>query len=69
MMTAYRAAMPADKRAEFVENHPHDVTFSEALGYDHPPLTAQLNAGMRSLELDVFPDPVGGLTILTIKYK
>jgi hypothetical protein len=61
MMTAYRAAMPADKRAEFVENHPHDVTFSEALGYDHPPLTAQLNAGMRSLELDVYPDPDGGL--------
>lgn len=31
-----------------------------ALAYDHPPLTDQLDMGLRNLELDVFHDPLGG---------
>ncbi|MFN3228284.1 MAG: Ca2+-dependent phosphoinositide-specific phospholipase C [Asticcacaulis sp.] len=46
--------------ARFREEHPHGLIFSEALNYDHPDLKAQLNAGLRSLELDVNADPVGG---------
>jgi hypothetical protein len=34
---------------------------AEALDYSHPPLTAQLNAGVRQLEIDVFGDTKGGL--------
>jgi len=30
------------------------------LDYSHPPLSVQLNQGMRSLELDVYHDPEGG---------
>ncbi|WP_031425554.1 phosphatidylinositol-specific phospholipase C1-like protein [Flavimarina sp. Hel_I_48] len=32
----------------------------EALQYDHIPLSAQLNLGLRGLELDVYHDPEGG---------
>lgn len=33
---------------------------ADALDYAHPPLPAQLDAGLRSLELDVYHDPEGG---------
>ncbi len=33
----------------------------EALNYSHPPLSDQLDSGIRQLELDVFADPDGGL--------
>lgn len=34
---------------------------ADALSYRHPPLAAQLDAGVRKLELDVFGDQKGGL--------
>jgi Phosphoinositide phospholipase C, Ca2+-dependent len=34
---------------------------AEALDYSHPPLTVQLNAGVRQLEIDVYGDSKGGL--------
>ncbi|MBK7926706.1 MAG: phosphatidylinositol-specific phospholipase C1-like protein [Bryobacterales bacterium] len=34
---------------------------AESLAYKHPPLAAQLDAGVRQLELDVFGDTKGGL--------
>jgi hypothetical protein len=37
-----------------------DPAQARALDYAHPPLTEQLDAGLRSLELDVFHDPEGG---------
>jgi hypothetical protein len=37
-----------------------DPVESRALEYKHPSLTAQLEAGNRELELDVYPDPQGG---------
>ena len=33
---------------------------AEALDYQHLPLTQQLDAGLRQLEIDVFADPAGG---------
>jgi len=33
---------------------------TESLDYAHPPLSDQLNLGLRNLELDVYYDPVGG---------
>ena len=33
----------------------------EALNYSHPSLTAQLNGGVRQLEIDIFADTKGGL--------
>jgi hypothetical protein len=47
--------------AEFKEYHPNDLPWSEGLAYAYPEgLAAQLDAGLRSLELDVNLDPEGG---------
>jgi hypothetical protein len=54
------ARMPPEERAAFREYHPNDVLASDGLSYRHPDLTTQLNEGMRSLEIDVNPDPKGG---------
>jgi Phosphoinositide phospholipase C, Ca2+-dependent len=37
-----------------------DMRTAAALDYSHPPLTDQLSAGIRQIELDVFADPGGG---------
>ncbi|WP_165186705.1 Ca2+-dependent phosphoinositide-specific phospholipase C [Caulobacter soli] len=52
--------LPPQEWALFREEHPNDVIVSDGLSYDHPDLTTQLNEGMRSLEIDVNPDPKGG---------
>lgn len=55
--------MDEARRAEFLEHHPNfgRVTFAEGLAYSFPEgLAAQLDAGLRSLEIDVFRDPDGG---------
>jgi hypothetical protein len=52
--------LPSAEWALFKEEHPNDVTVSDGLSYNHPDLTTQLNEGMRSLEIDVNPDPQGG---------
>jgi hypothetical protein len=54
------ARLPPAEWALFKEEHPNDVTVSDGLSYNHPDLTTQLNEGMRSLEIDVNPDPRGG---------
>lgn len=59
MMEKMIAAMDSAKLAEYNEYHPNKVPMREALAYDHPPLSEQLDAGMRSLEIDVFYDPTG----------
>lgn len=51
---------PAPMAALFKEEHPNDVKMSEGLSYEHPDLKTQLDEGMRSLEIDVNPDPRGG---------
>ncbi|MFT4797538.1 MAG: hypothetical protein ACJAYE_003360 [Candidatus Azotimanducaceae bacterium] len=38
-----------------------DANLAASLDYSHPALSAQLNAGIRKVELDVFYDPKGGL--------
>jgi hypothetical protein len=54
--------MTPEQLARFREEHPaENLTFAEGMAYDHPPLKHQLNAGLRSLEIDVHADPVGGL--------
>ncbi len=54
------AAMPADRKALFAEEHPNPITIDEGLNYTHDSLAAQLDMGVRSLELDLNPDPDGG---------
>lgn len=60
MFAAMSPRMTDAQRAQFADEHPAGVTFAEGLAYDHPPLAAQLDAGLRSLEIDVYNDPTGG---------
>lgn len=53
----------------FKEEHPHEIKMSEALSYSHPDLKTQLDAGLRSLEIDVNPDPEGGNFIDPAGYR
>lgn len=60
LMSDIGSRMPASMAALFKEEHPNDVKMSEGLSYEHPDLKTQLDEGMRSLEIDVNPDPKGG---------
>lgn len=60
LMSDMGSRMPASTAALFKEEHPNDVKMSEGLSYEHPDLKTQLDEGMRSLEIDVNPDPKGG---------
>lgn len=60
MEKTYFAKMPAAQKEKFLEYHPNGMSLIEGLKYDHPPLSEQLDSGLRSLELDVYNDPDGG---------
>jgi hypothetical protein len=61
MMAKMNAAMTPAQIAEFQEYHPNALTFDEGLAYAYPEgLAAQLDAGLRSLEIDINRDPEGG---------
>ncbi len=59
MGEAYQDKMSEDQLAAFRENHPNPVSWRESLSYDHPNFIQQLEAGLRSLEIDVYYDPTG----------
>jgi len=54
---SYKQAMPAATMAAI---RAMSVSIAESLDYAHRPLTEQLDAGARQLEIDVNYDPVGG---------
>jgi len=47
-------------KAAALEYHPNPGTLTEGLNYRYTSLAAQLDAGMRSLEIDINNDPEGG---------
>lgn len=53
-------AMPPERRALMKEEHPNPISIAEGFNYAHDDLVSQLNLGLRSLELDLNPDPEGG---------
>lgn len=56
------AQLPEDRRAAMAEEHPGGITDPAlSLDYVQMPLEAQLRMGARSIELDLHPDPQGGL--------
>ncbi len=59
MMGDLTQHMSEEQLATYREYHPYDMTLSEALSYSHPPLSVQLDSGMRNLEIDVYHDPTG----------
>lgn len=54
---SFKARIPA---AVMDEIRRRDPKMAEALDYYHLPLSAQLDAGVRQLEIDIFADPKGG---------
>lgn len=54
---SFKARIPDAVLAAIRARAPQEA---EALDYDHLSLTAQLDRGVRQLELDIFADPVGG---------
>jgi hypothetical protein len=56
---SYKAAMDTALMRMLERENPEQ---EQALDYAHPPLTQQLKAGLRSLELDVYYDPKGDAT-------
>ena len=59
MMGQYFDQMDEDVKAKYLEFHPNPMPFREMLAYDHPDFKDQLDAGLRSLEIDVYYDPTG----------
>lgn len=62
-LTQMQAGMSEERQAEFREYHPNfdKLSFAEGLNYGFPEgLTAQLDAGVRSLAIDIYHDPEGG---------
>lgn len=55
----YLAKMSEEQKAKYQEYHPNQVKMSEGLSYSHPDFEHQLDAGIRSLEIDVYYDPTG----------
>ena len=59
LMGMMQQRMTPEQMLEWKEYHPNEVLMSEGLAYNHPPLAEQLDAGLRSLEIDVYYDPTG----------
>lgn len=69
MMEKYMENTSAEQKAKFQEYHPNGMDFSEGLNYNHPDFTKQLNANLRSLEIDVYYDPDGGRFMKPATYE
>lgn len=63
--------MSPEQKAAMAEEHPHGLanSFGAALDYIQMPIEAQLRAGVRSLELDLQPDPDGGRYADPLPYR
>lgn len=68
-MSQLAEKMPPAQRAQYKEYHPNDVSMPQALSYRYGTLTDQLDAGMRSLELDLNRDPEGGRFLHPAAYE
>ena len=59
-MLARLNSLTGAAKAAALEYHPNPATLAEGLNYRYTSLAAQLDAGMRSLEIDINNDPDGG---------
>lgn len=61
MAAAMTAKLSPEQRAAMLDEHPGTLDDPvDALGYVQQPIEAQLRSGVRSIELDLQPDPAGG---------
>ena len=70
LFDAFRGQMSPEQKAAMREEHPGDMTdMSQVLDYVQMPIEAQLRSGVRSLELDIQPDPQGGAYSNPLPYR
>jgi len=67
--TNYVNGMAPAARALFNEEHPYPLAPADVLKYEHPGLATQLDLGVRSVEIDVNPDPRGGVYSDPVSYR
>ncbi|WP_254557804.1 Ca2+-dependent phosphoinositide-specific phospholipase C, partial [Salmonella enterica] len=59
-----------DKAAAMQDEHPGGITdMAKTLDYVQMPLQAQLRSGVRSVEIDMQPDPKGGAYADPLPYR
>jgi len=68
-LKGYLSQLQGDAKKLFEDEHPNGMEASEMLNYAHLGLDKQLNAGVRGLEIDIHPDPVGGAYLNPLSYK
>ncbi|CAM3893357.1 MULTISPECIES: Ca2+-dependent phosphoinositide-specific phospholipase C [Pseudoalteromonas] len=61
--------MSEEQFKQFQEEHPNPIGFAEGLNYSYDSLTEQLDAGMRSLAIDIYRDPEGGKFLKPAGYE
>ncbi|MET4897797.1 Ca2+-dependent phosphoinositide-specific phospholipase C [Sphingomonadaceae bacterium jetA1] len=62
MAETMTSRMTPEQRAAMLDEHPGTLTDPiQGFGYIQQPIEAQLQSGVRSIELDLQPDPKGGL--------
>ena len=70
LYAAMTRQLPEDRRAALAEEHPAGISDPAlSLDYVQMPLEAQLRMGVRSIELDLHPDPAGGLYADPLPYR
>lgn len=69
LMENYASSMSEEQKEKMAEFHPNGLDFNESLNYDHPDFREQLNANLRSLEIDVHYDPEGGRFLNPAAYQ
>lgn len=65
----YVKNMPPAAAALFHEEHPNTLAPADMLKYEHPSLSTQFDLGVRSVEIDVNPDPHGGVYNDPVSYR
>ncbi|KLI99818.1 hypothetical protein WQ56_11715 [Luteimonas sp. FCS-9] len=70
MLKGMFAGMPDAARARYEDEHPNPMDdLQTGLAYIHPPIEAQLRAGLRSLEFDLNVDHAGGRFLSPLPYR
>jgi hypothetical protein len=70
LMAAMGEKMPPAQRAAMEDEHPGGLTdMAKGLDYVQMPLQAQLRSGVRSVEIDLQPDPKGGAYADPLPYR
>jgi len=70
LFDAFRNQMSPEQAAALREEHPGDMAdMAQVLDYVQMPIEAQLRSGVRSLELDIQPDPQGGAYSSPLPYR